>query len=459
LAAASTTARKPFAFTAKQLEAIKVVAGPATHIMLYGGSRSGKTFLHVRNIVLRALKAPGSHHCILRFRFNHLKASVILGTFPKVMKLCFPEVKYVLSKTDWYVTFPNLSELWFGGLDDKERTEKILGQEYSTMLFNEASQIPKQARDTAITRLAELAETRLVVDGKEVTDGVLKPRALYDCNPPNKNHWTYLEFVKHVDPETRRPLPNPHDFAWFKMNPQDNAANLSSNYLQTLGQLSARMRKRFLDGEFADATPNALFSEECIDKWRVLDGKLPEFVRVVVGVDPSGSGDEANADADAIGTCVGGLGVDGNAYLLEDCTVKAGPATWGKNAVSAYDRHEADVIVGETNYGGDMVRFVIQTARKRIPFKKVTASRGKHVRADPFSALYEHGKIRHVGVFQDLEDELTAFSTTGYTGPNSPNRADAWIWVLAELFPALVAPKKETKKFERVEHGANAWLG
>ena len=139
-------ADKVFEFTEKQLEAMKIIAGQATHVMLYGGSRSGKTFLHVRNIILRALKAPDSHHCILRFRFNHLKASVILGTFPKVMKLCFPDVEYVLSKTDWYVKFPNGSELWFGGLDEKERTEKILGQEYSTILFNESSQIPKGAR-------------------------------------------------------------------------------------------------------------------------------------------------------------------------------------------------------------------------------------------------------------------------------------------------------------------------
>lgn len=451
-------AAKPFKFTEKQLLALVMLSGPATHMMLYGGSRSGKTFLHTRNIVLRALKAANSHHAILRFRFNHLKASIILGTFPKVMKLCFPGVDYVLSKTDWFVQFPNLSELWFGGLDDKERTEKILGQEYSTLLFNESSQIPKGARDTAITRLAELAETRTMVDGLEEV-GILQPRAYYDCNPPNKNHWTYLEFIKGVDPETKKPLPNPEDYAWFKMNPQDNEENLTSNYVTTLGQLSARMRKRFLMGEFADATPNALFNDETIDKWRVIDGEVPEFVRVVVGVDPSGSGDDDNADADAIGTVVGALGTDGNAYLLEDVTVKAGPGVWGKNATNAYERHEADVIVGEVNYGGAMVKFVIQAARKGTPYKAVTASRGKVVRAEPFSALYEQGKIRHVGVFSALEDEITAFSTNGYTGPNSPNRADAWFWVLAELFPGIVAGKKETAKRERPEYEANSWMG
>ena len=170
------------------------------------------------------------------------------------------------------------------------------------------------------------------------------------------------------------------------------------------------------------------------------------MVRLVVGVDPSGSGDADNADNDAIGICVGGIGTDGIAYLLEDCTVKAGPATWGRIATDAFDRHRADIVVGEINYGGAMVQHVIQTARPRTPYKQVTATRGKAVRAEPFSALYEQGKVRHVGVFHDLEDELTAFSTSGFTGENSPNRADAWIWVLTELFPGLTRAPKQAMK-------------
>lgn len=452
-------ADKVFTFTLKQLEAQAILSGIATHNMLYGGSRSGKTFLHVRNTVFRALKAPNSHHCILRFRFNHLKASVILGTFPKVMKLCFPGVEYNLSKTDWYVIFPNGSELWFGGLDDKERTEKILGQEYSTMLFNEASQIPKGARDTAITRLAELAETVMMDGDKEVVTGVLKPRAFYDCNPTNKNHWTYREFILKQDPETRQPLPNPNDYAYFKMNPEDNRENLTAGYLDTLGALSARMRKRFRDGDFADATPNALFTDETLDKWRVLDGDLPDMQRIVVAVDPSGSGDRDNADNDAIGIVVAGLGIDGNAYVLEDATCKAGPAVWGKIATGAFERHEADIMVGEVNYGGAMVKYVIMTSRPRTAFKMVSATRGKVVRAEPFSALYEQGKIRHVGVYQPLEDELTAFSTIGYMGPNSPNRADALFWALTELFPGVVAGKKNVEPVERPQFEGASWLG
>jgi phage terminase large subunit-like protein len=441
--------------TEKQHLAQEVLAGEATHVMLFGGSRSGKTFLLVRNVVMRALKAPKSRHAILRFRFNAIKASVVMDTFPKVMDLAFPGVTYTLSKTDWFAEFPNGAQIWFAGLDDKERTEKILGMEFVTIYLNEASQIPQGSRDIAITRLAQ--QVNQVIDGR--ADRPLKPRVYYDCNPPSKVHWTYRLFIEKRDPETKQPVANSLDYAHFQINPQDNAANVSGNYLETLKSLSARLQKRFLKGEFADATPNALFAEEDIDKWRVIDGKLPDFVRVIVGVDPSGSGDVDNADNDAIGIVVGALGVDGNAYLLEDCTVKAGPGTWGRVATSAFERHDADVIVGEVNYGGAMVQHTIQTARPRTPYKAVSATRGKVVRAEPMSALYEQGKVRHVGDFAELEDELVAFSTFGYTGDRSPNRADAWIWVLTELFPGLTKPVRVRKEMKTMpEATSGSWM-
>jgi len=428
-----------FKLTDKQKEAQAVLAGAATHCMLFGGSRSGKTFLHMRNVVMRALKAANSRHGVFRFRLNHLIASVWLDTFPKVMRVAFPGVAFTKHEQEKYVEFENGSQIWFGGLDDKDRTEKILGMEFATLYFNECSQIPYTSVTTAITRLAQLAEQE--IQGRD--SKTLKLRAFYDCNPPGKNHWTYRLFIEKRDPETKEAVSKPEEYASFRINPKDNTANLSPEYIAQLETLPARMRKRFLDGLFADANPNALFPEEHIDKWRVLDGVTPEFVRVIVGVDPSGADDVDNADNDAIGIVVGALGTDGNAYLLEDCTVKAGPGTWGKVAVSAFDRHQADCVVGETNFGGAMVQQTIQVARPRTPFKKVTASRGKTARAEPFSALYEAGKVRHVGVFADLEEELSGFSTFGYTGGNSPNRADAWIWVLAELFPAITSPVKK----------------
>lgn len=446
-----------FKLNPRQQEAQHILASDATNIMLFGGSRSGKTFLLVRNLVFRALKAPNSRHIILRFRFNAIKASVVSDTFPKVMGIAFPGVKWHLNKTDWFVKFDNGSEIWFGGLDDKERTEKILGMEFVTIYLNESSQIPWGSVGVAVTRLAQLAMQ--VMDGREAAP--LKPRIYYDCNPPSKVHWSYMQFIEKRDPESKKPIARPGDYAWFQINPMDNAENLSAGYLETLQNLSPRLQKRFLKGEFADANPNALFHDETIDKWRVTDGVTPDMVRIVVAVDPSGSDDKDNADNDAIGIIVAGLGTDGNAYLLEDCTVKAGPATWGKIATDAYERHAADIVVGEQNYGGAMVHHVIKTARARTPYKQVNASRGKVVRAEPFSALYEQGKVRHVGEFRDLEDELVAFSTFGYMGESSPNRADALIWALAELFPGIVRDKRKSTEDKPQVHigGTTGWMG
>lgn len=424
-----------FKLTERQERAMQVIGSDARHILLEGGSRSGKTFIILRAIALRAVAAAGSRHVVLRLRFNHVKASIIHDTWPKMMALCFPGVPYRMDKTDWFAEFPNKSQVWFGGLDDKERTEKILGQEYATIFLNECSQLPYNSRNLALTRLAQF-----VTYQKHDSTFPLRLKVYYDCNPPSKAHWTYQLCHEGKDPETKRGIDNREDYAYLKLNPQDNIENLPPEYLRTLEGLPKRLQKRFLEGEYADATPNALWNEQMIEESRVIGGKIPDFQRVVIGVDPSGSGESDNADNDEIGIAVVGLGTDGVAYMLEDLTIKAGPARWGAIATGAYDRHTADMVVGEANFGGAMVEHVIQTARPLTPFKAVTASRGKVVRAEPIAALFETGKAKLVGEFKELESELCAFSTTGYTGESSPNRADAMIWAMSELFPGTVNP-------------------
>jgi len=172
--------------TTKQKEALRLIGGDAMYVMLWGGSRSGKTYIAIRSIIIRALASPGSRHAILRFRFNHVKASVVRDTFPKVMETGFPDVKYNIDKTDWFASFPNGSQIWFGGLDDKERTEKILGQEHATIYLNESSQIMYSSVLLAMTRLAQVCPYEL--NGKKST---LRHKMLFDCNPPSMAHWSY----------------------------------------------------------------------------------------------------------------------------------------------------------------------------------------------------------------------------------------------------------------------------
>lgn len=444
-----------FALTAKQEQAQETLNGPAQHVMLAGGSRSGKTFLIVRKMVQRALKAPHSRHAILRFRFGHVKQSIVHDTFPHVMALCFPQVKYDINKSDWFATLPGGSEIWFGGLDDKERTEKILGTEFASVFLNECSQIPYASRNMALTRLAQKVTDR-------ATGNPLCLKMYYDENPPDKGHWTYRLFKLHVDPESKQPVQDPANYAFMQMNPRDNQQNLSADYVQTLESLPVRLRKRFLEGEFRDASPNALFTEELLDKWRLIDQELPQMLRIVVAIDPSGADDDDNHDNDEIGIVVCGLGIDGNGYVLEDLTCKAGPSTWGRVAAQAYERHQADCIVAEVNFGGAMVKAVIHAARPQTPFRAVTASRGKSVRAEPISALCETGKIRMAGIFRELEDELTGFTTHGYTGDHSPNRADAMVWGMASLFPSLTKPEEKPKEVVQQvmmrRSGPTAWM-
>lgn len=429
--------RDDFHLTAKQDEAIRLFSLGAMYVLLYGGSRSTKTFTIIRTIVIRALASPGSRHAILRFRFNHIKLSVVYDTFPKVMEMCFPDVPYNLSKSDWFIKLPNGSEIWFGGLDDKDRTEKILGNEYATIFLNECSQISHGSFLILMTRLAQKCFYER--GGKQHE---LRLKIFCDENPPMKGHWTHKLFIENKDPTTKRPLANPEEYVSLLMNPSDNKENLPAAYLKVLEAMPKRQRDRFWLGLFGDENENALWSVDIIENSKVTDH--PDLVRIVVGVDPSGADEDENKNNDDIGIIVAGLGIDGLGYLLEDVTIKTGPAKWGKVVASAYERHKADRVIGETNFGGAMVEFVIRTAEPNISYKGVHASRGKMIRAEPTSALHETGKIKMVGDFPDLEDELLSSTTTGYTGDRSPNRLDAFVFVMTELFPALTRePEKK----------------
>lgn len=425
--------------TDKQAEANRLLGGPARNIMLRGGSRSGKTFLLCRAIIQRAINAPGSRHAIFRFRFNHAKTSIWADTLPKVLKLCFPTLRYRPDKTDFYIELPNGSQIWIAGLDDKERVEKILGAEYCTLYFNESSQIPWPSIEMAMSRLAQKVELAPAI-GKATGRTHISLKAYFDCNPPSKLHWSFQLFRSKLKPGTKEPVPDPQNYVEMKINPDDNRDNLPAEYFEVLDGMSAAKRKRFKEGEWASEVNGALWALEDrkAEDGRVMPGidslrvsEAPELKRIVVAVDPSGT--KGDGGGDDIGIVVAGLGVDGHCYVIEDGTCQMSPEGWGRRAVDLYHRHRADRIVGEKNFGGDMVRFTVSTADKKASYRDVNATRGKVVRAEPISALYEQGKVHHVGDFPDLEDQMTNFTAGGYVGEGSPDRADALVWALTEL--------------------------
>lgn len=211
---------------------------------------------------------------------------------------------------------------------------------------------------------------------------------------------------------------------------QENIDNLSDSYKATvIAPLEGtRLGRQELYGNLLEDVEGALWESSVIDAARV--PTVPRgvtFKRVVVAVDPATTSGE---DSDDTGIIVAALGSDGDGYVLADRTCHLSPDGWAKAAIKAYKTFEADRVVAETNNGGDMVALTLRTVDPRVPFKKVTATRGKRVRAEPVAAKYEQGKIHHVGVFPELEDEMCSFTVDSST---SPNRMDALVWALTEL--------------------------
>lgn len=298
----STTSKMSDLFipTAKQKEALALLRSPSTDILLYGGSRSGKTALLVETIRARANMYPGSRHLIARLKFAHAKASIWHDTLRAALKRQ-PAGTYKLNKSDFFVEFKNESQIWVGGFDDDKRIEKILGNEYTSIYLNEISQISYDIRHTAKTRLAQKVA------------GCVN-RAYYDCNPPAPIHWAYQAFILKRDPKTKVPFERPELFSSLLMNPADNQANLPDNYIKDmLETLPDHQRRRFLYGEWV--MPEGCIYNEFSDQKHVItrnaDGTytLPKFEKYSIGADSNGRHTAA---------CLIGWTGDGAAYVLDD---------------------------------------------------------------------------------------------------------------------------------------------
>lgn len=186
-------------------------------------------------------------------------------------------------------------------------------------------------------------------------------------------------------------------------------------------------------GAYEPVAIGAIWDRQTINAHRV--NEAPVLNRVVVAVDPAASSEELSNEN---GIVVCGRGEDQHGYVLDDVTIKGSPRQWAERTVATFDRYEADAIVIEVNQGGAMVRHTLETVRPGLPIIEVRATRGKHVRAEPISALYPFGKVHHVGTFNELEDQMCRMTASGYEGEGSPDRCDALVWGFTELFPSMV---------------------
>jgi phage terminase large subunit-like protein len=226
----------------------------------------------------------------------------------------------------------------------------------------------------------------------------------------------------------------------------DNAANLASPFLKQIEERygGTRLGRQELDGEILDDIPGALWQRVNIDETRLAECP-DDLLRVVVAVDPAASSQEGS---DETGIVVVGLARDkdgyARGYVLEDATLRGSPEEWARKAVNMYRKWSADKIVAEKNQGGEMVAAVIRAVDRSIPIKLVHASRGKVIRAEPISALYEQHRVHHVGRFDELEDQMCTFSVDNIrgNGMGSPDRVDALVWGLTDIFEKITGRRR-----------------
>ncbi len=255
--------------------------------------------------------------------------------------------------------------------------------------------------------------------------------------------WNMLQFAlrlgdgpQAVVTTTPRPIPlvkrliaDPHTHV-ARSSTFDNSQNLAESFLDEVrsryGQ--TRLGRQELDGELIEDDERSPFRREFIERTRVR--AAPEMTRVVVAIDPPAS---TGKRADACGIVCAGLGADGRCYVLDDHTMQGlTPSQWAARAIALYHARHAGRVVAEVNQGGVMVESVLRQLEPELSFKAVHASQGKRLRAEPVAALYEQGRISHVGSFAELEDEMCMALEQG-RGRKSPDRLDALVWAVSDL--------------------------
>jgi phage terminase large subunit-like protein len=225
------------------------------------------------------------------------------------------------------------------------------------------------------------------------------------------------------------------DVVVTKGSTYDNRGNLPDSYITAMRAKyeGTRLGRQELNAEILDDTPGALWSRDLIEKTRRKEAPL--LTRIVVAIDPAVSVGE---DADETGIIVAGIDDRGEVWIIADASGKYSPTEWARIAIGLYKHHRADRIVAEANQGGQMVENTLRMIDRNVPFKAVHASRGKLVRAEPVSAIWEQGRGHLVGAFPELEDQLCSYAPGQSTG-NSPDRLDAMVWAVTEL--AVAAPR------------------
>lgn len=404
---------------------------PKRYKAAFGGRGSGKSHHFAADMIEHAVRRPGFRAVSVREVQKTLKESAKRLIEDKITAHGLWPMFGGKPRNDHVVT-PGNGVILFQGMQD-HTAESIKSLEGFDIAWVEEAQ-------TLSARSLEFLRPTIRKPGSELW---------FSWNPRNS-----------VDPV---------DQFFRGLTPPDNAAVVRANYsdnpwfpaeLEAERQHDERTnRDRYAHiwlGEYEPTAIGAIWDRQTIHAHR--RHELPKMARIVVSIDPAVSS-ELGSDEHGIVVC--GIGEDGRGYVLDDATLKGTPKQWAERALATFDRWEADAIVIERNQGGDMCRHTLRSVRPAVPVVEVVATRGKHVRAEPIAALYSMGRVSHVGTFPKLEDQMCQMTAGGYEGHGSPDRADALVWGMSQLFPSMIRKVDHSALFadEQTMPSTGAWMG
>jgi PBSX family phage terminase large subunit len=383
---------------------------PSRYKGAYGGRGSAKSYFFAELAIERCIQTPGTRIVCVREVQRSLKESVKRLIEDKIIALGLGSLFIVQS--DQIIT-PGGGVIVFQGMQD-HTAESIKSLEGFDVAYVEEAQ-------TLTARSLEMLRPTIRKPGSELwfgwnprhaTDPVdellrgksLPPDAIVVKTSHKNNPWfpAELEVERRFDYKN-----NPHRYA------------------------------HIWEGEYEPQAVGAIWDRATINRNR--RDEAPVMSRILVSVDPPISSDPRS---DYAGIIVGGLGNDAHGYVLADHSTQGTPKEWAERAIDAYDLYEADAIVAETNQGGEMVANTIHSIRPGVKVIEIKATRGKHIRAEPISALYGLDRIHHVGAFPELEQQMCLMTADGYQGEGSPDRVDAMVHLFAQLFPKMTRREK-----------------
>jgi PBSX family phage terminase large subunit len=403
---------------------------PSRYKALYGGRGSAKSHFFAEAMIGNAASGDGFRAVCVREVQKSLKESAKRLLEDKIAAMGFSRLFSIQSDS---IKTPGGGIITFQGMQD-HTAESVKSLEGFNVAWCEEAQ-------TLSTKSLEMLRPTIRTPGSEIW---------FSWNPRNAGD-PVDAFFRGVEP--------PEDAIIRGINYDQNKLfppELEVERLHDERTNPDRYAHIWL-GAYEPQAVGAIWSRQVIHGNRLAEMQV-ERERTVVGIDPAVS-DTETSDMHGISVCA--MGADDRGYVLEDASLKGSPHQWAERAIAMFDKWDADAVVIEINQGGDMVKHTLQTIRRDLPIIEVRATRGKHVRAEPISALYTLGRVSHIGTFTEMEDQLCKFTSHGYEGNDSPDRAEAMIWCMTELFPDLTISSSKVLEEDYGSYGPpveGAWM-